>query len=622
MDLIKVKEKIEQEKNELKIIINTPNKELEFFDYIISNNTLTSIQGLIELDNANVMTATLLCFNNSISQEVVYDYVKSNELLMEPELIEETSLIFEYLENHKSKESGIIGKKIDKLIQKRIEKKYSDNINLDKLIKLYEIYEKDLMKVLGLFTGITDFKKRYYEEQISLEEFKQTELPGIRLSNKRKTEISKDILSEEFNFELMFKKLSIIEKHYEELKNEDNKRKKTARKSIAKYTNLIPILNSLNDKKIIDKNTIINIIDMIDNEEILTYFLIELSKEHENLFNELNDKYKKLSNDNKKIIQTIFNKYNLDFNKLSNNLKNKILNEEVYNVEEILKSIKELGFITSELIYYILEYSTKEIIINYINLIKDGIFTKEFIINNKDVLSTNKETKNNYEEILEKLRLFQKEKINSRIFINDQNVYLVDFKQLEYNINILKQYNLLFNINKLTTFDLLKNNELETKIDIYLELGYEKILENNLILLNYDVKTIKKLYILKNLGILPIDINNLINILNNNNFLEYIDNIDNYIFNIVNYRIDTNIIKEHGVTLEKYFLESNNTRTIEINGVILSKNRIKRNLLRLEKANLPDQEKEIYSLIYGSILTEEEYNNIISNSKEIVKNLN
>lgn len=111
MDLTKIKERIEKEKNELKIIINTPNKELEFFDYVISNNTLTSIQGLIELDSATVMTVLLLCLNNSPSSTLIYDYIKSNELLMKPELIEETSLIFEYIRNYKSTESGIIGKK-------------------------------------------------------------------------------------------------------------------------------------------------------------------------------------------------------------------------------------------------------------------------------------------------------------------------------------------------------------------------------------------------------------------------------------------------------------------------------------------------------------------------------
>ena len=79
--------------------------------------------------------------------------------------------------------------------------------------------------------------------------------------------------------------------------------------------------------------------------------------------------------------------------------------------------------------------------------------------------------------------------------------------------------------------------------------------------------------------------------------------------------------KTKEIDLNKYFSFDNNKRVVEINGVILSQNRIKRNILKLENSNLSDYDKAIYSLIYGSILTEEEYANITSNSKDITKNI-
>ena len=107
--------------------------------------------------------------------------------------------------------------------------------------------------------------------------------------------------------------------------------------------------------------------------------------------------------------------------------------------------------------------------------------------------------------------------------------------------------------------------------------------------------------------------------MNNENFLDCIQDIDSYIFNIVDYRINPNIIDNKIINFSKYFTFENDNRTIEINGVILSKNRIKRNILKLEDANLLEYNKTIYSLIYGSILSEEEYNSITYNLNSIGK---
>ena len=99
----------------------------------------------------------------------------------------------------------------------------------------------------------------------------------------------------------------------------------------------------------------------------------------------------------------------------------------------------------------------------------------------------------------------------------------------ERNLDILKLYKLLDGINKLDSFEIFKCNELYSRIDLLLELGYEKLLESNVGLLNADISDIKKLYILKSLGMLPSDMNEVVNILSNKEFLSYVD--DSYLFN-------------------------------------------------------------------------------------------
>ena len=260
-------------------------------------------------------------------------------------------------------------------------------------------------------------------------------------------------------------------------------------------------------------------------------------------------------------------------------LKSELLTFEKDELEKFLKSIKELGIIDFNTICFILDNSTYEVISNINTLIKDGALTLDFILYSKELLSIDN-NKNNYTTLLNKIQLFKTEGINYRLLIYDLDIYLIDYQKLSYNINVLKQYNFLFGLNKLTSFALLKDNDLETKIDLFLELGYEKALEENLVLLNFDTNKIRKLYILKSMGLLPTDTVSLISVIENKNFLDCIDDIDSYIFNIVNYRIDNKLIDNKELDINKYFLFDNNSRVIEIGGIVLSKNRIKRNILK------------------------------------------
>ena len=61
--------------------------------------------------------------------------------------------------------------------------------------------------------------------------------------------------------------------------------------------------------------------------------------------------------------------------------------------------------------------------------------------------------------------------------------------------------------------------------------------------------------------------------------------------------------------------ETSNSRVINIGGVVLSKNRIKRNRQILESFELTDEEKQLASVLIGSTLNEEEYDSIVKELK-------
>lgn len=618
MNFERIFELITKEQKKIEIIIKEENTELDFYEEIVLNNNFSNLQGLLSLDYLKIMTAYLYTDSRQINYTTIYELLKKNQDLINPKEDALRIALFNYFTDKTNNKKTILMKTKTKAIEYMLKKLSYDKFDFETTAQLFNTYGDKFTRAITVFTWLNQLKKDYDNSSDKLEEEKKDFIEG-RASEKKKSEFLKEVIDLNYDLNIFYKELLTITNHYEKISNEDKLIKKKARKSLANYANLINKLKQLNPKNLLDKNFINSIINYIDNEEILKEFLIQINIEYKKYFDELNIEFSKLSQDNQIIITSLLKEYELDINKIPPNLKKKLFKFEKEKLELFLKLIKELGITEFDIICFVLEHSDCEILKNYIDWIKDGVLTLDFLIKNKEFLSMNKDMKNNYNSLLEKIMLFKKVGINYRIFINDLDIYLVDSQKILYNISELKQYNLIIGINKLNSFELLKEDNLESKIDLFLELGYEKILEENIQLLNVNMIKIKKLYILKNLGLLPVDMKNLMNILENKNFLDYIDDIDSYIFNIVNYRIDPNLLKDKELDINKYFLFDDNSRVIDINGIFLSKNRIKRNILKLESINLSEQDKMIYSFVYGSILSEEEYNTVISNLSNIDK---
>lgn len=622
MELKKLLNLIEIEKQKIKDLLSTENKELEFFDDVITKNSFNNIKNLLNIDYSKLMTAYLCTLSNKLTHEEIYDLVNDCITLTKPENEELLKKIGALLEIESEPNKKLTDQITIKILKKELENEnqYNSFEAFQKLVQTYE-YSEDFAKIFAIIRCLIEIKEDYFINKQDIEDFKNTGLVGIRMSSKDKRNMNEEMLKDKYKINEVIKELSIIDTYYDNLRTKDKNTKRTLRKSLANYTKLSTLLQGLTEQKILNKTTIEEILNLIDNEEILKEFMLQITIEHNKIFKSLNTEYQTLSQDNKIAIQSVLNKYKIDFNTLPTNLKNKLLATNIDELEYFLTLINQLGIQDYNTTCFILENSNCEVLLDIINRIKDGILDVNFVVNNINILSINEEHKNNYNSFLEKINLFVNEKINPHLFLKDLNIYLTDYNQLAYNINVLKQYNLLFGLNKLNSFELLKEDKLENKIDLLLELGYEKLLEENIVLLNNNITKIKKLYLLKSINQLPTDIETLTNTLENNNFLEHIDDIDSYIFNIVNYRIDTSIINEQELNLDKYFSFDDNNRVLDINGLFLSKNRIKRNALKLEKIDLPEQQKLIYSIVYGAILNEEEYKFIISNLSDINKKI-
>lgn len=600
----KVRDLINKKKEELLLIVNSFDEDLDFLDNVLLNNNYSKLLGLMELNYLDILVGYLISVSNKFSSREIIELLPNFNFVDFMEELDKVEIdITEFLYgNDKGKIKQI----------KRNLKNSGRDLNFDSIKLLEEVYGEDLLKILIIFNTIEEMKEDY---QFFVDEFDGV-LSELRIcervSSKKRNRCYSETLRLRYNVDNIIRDLSIIENKYNELNSLDKKKKREARKSISNYDRLLENLNNLSNDNLIDVNLFNNLIDLVDDEEILRELLIVLNNMLNVQFNICYQEYLKLSTDSKISVQAIFRKYNINFNDLPVYIKNKVFDLKQEELDRFLGLISLYNVTSFNVICYILNNSSIVVMDSLNNYVKDGFITRDFLLNNLVFFSLN-----GFDDFNNKIELFKEYGINPRVIVNDLDVYLSSYELLKNNLDVLKIYVLLDGINKLDCYDMLKCDDLNIKIDLLLELGYEQLIEENVDLLNASINDIKKLYVLKSLGMLPVDMDEVVNILKNKEFLKYID--DSYLFNIVGYRIDTNLVSDKIVN--SVIDNNNNDRVIEINGIYLSRNRIIRNLNKLVNVNISNEEKNIYALVNGSILTEDEYNIIFTNRDNISRKL-
>jgi len=600
----KVVDLINKRKEELLIVVDSFNDDLDFLDNVLVNNNYSKLSGLMELNYLETLVGYLISVSDKFSAGETVGLLRNFNFRDFMEELDKVEIdIFGFLYGN--------DKKKIKEIRRNLKDK-GKYLNFGAIELLEDVYGEELLRILIIFNTIEEMKKDY---QFFVDEFDDvlSELRiSERVSSKKRNKCYVETLRLRYNVDNIIRDLSVIEDKYNELNSLDKKEKREARKAIFNYDRLLENLNSLSNDNLISINLFNNLINLVEDENILRELLLVLNRMLKVQFDMYYLEYLKLSSDSEVSIQAIFRQYNINFNDLSSDIKNKIFNLEQSDLDRFLELISLFDITSFNAICYILDNSSVEVMSSLNNYVKDGFITRDFLLNNLVFFSLT-----GFNDFCKKIELFREYSINPRGIGNDLDVYLVSYEVIKNSLDTLRNYNLLDGINRLDCYDLLKDDNLCVKIDLFLELGYEKLIESNVGLLNVSINDIKKLYVLKNLGMLVFEMDEVVNILNNKEFLRYVD--DSYLFNIVDYRIDTSLVSDK--ILDAVVCNNSNDRVVFINGIYLSKNRIVRNLKMLENVNISDEEKCCYALVKGSILNEDEYDAIISNKDIIVKEL-
>ncbi len=348
---------------------------------------------------------------------------------------------------------------------------------------------------------------------------------------------------------------------------------------------------------------------------------IEFCLEHNlEVYKQVEEKNREYKNNNLNKLEVLFTKYGFNFNDLFIEEQEAIIKaSEIKNIEDVLAFIKysDLVFLADyhkEFTKLIIEADIK--IIKAIDCaLKSKIIDKNFIINNLDILYDEDKYKNLSRNInlltIRGVDLINITKKNSKVLVADNNLLTSIFETLdEYNFTLGMDNN----------YDILINGNLLDIVDNFIELGLYPILKENQKYLNKDSNDIVKRIIISNLiGLNYINSNNKLigQVASGNKFYVSPEKYDNYIVNegecylnptcVEKLESDKRLaisdeVKNSEAINKLDELYQKSKLVYEINGVIISRNRVLRNLEVLKDIDDIDITEVLYqAIIYKMI---------------------
>ncbi len=362
-------------------------------------------------------------------------------------------------------------------------------------------------------------------------------------------------------------------------------------KEINNYISIEDFITKLNtDKEIIQ---IPSSIERIDDDNIRNQILRYIYTINMAHYNEVSKIYNNLSNHDKLDFKKVFSKYNIKSEKYLIDLS--ITPKEL---DDLLKELYKMDIKNEELIMSILTYSSKDTINTLYTHMNQGFISERFIKNNLDLFL--EKTFKNY---LENLTLLQENEFSVNNINRIEKSLVANTEIIKRNIRTLKDYDLFKTklSNKIIT-----SSNLEEKIDLLLENGYEDNLVEDISLLQYDLPKYKRLSLYQELEIPLLETSDVKKVLEKSDFPVSDIELADYINEVRLDNDDSEFIEKQKVV---DFLEEHKSsdRTYNVDGIIISKNKAKR---LLNNEDILTLNKAYYLVFKGTAVSIEQKENI------------
>ena len=476
---------------------------------------------------------------------------------------------------------------------------FKDNRLRDLIIDIKQVYKKDLFK-------ISSFLKFYENDPESIAVIMDLVLAHREL--KKASDFTKDLKEngycgytnrEEKRFleskvklynkicdaKSILNEVSKIRNLVVEQRSRASKYEKNIRKELCGYDKALTLLDvSLKHREITNAKEIIK---NVKDEDMKKAFLKLIYEHNKVYYEELENEYNRLNqNDSNKYV-ALLQKYNISFTQ--EDVKEIMRRNNIDDTSEIIKNIVKLNLTTQNV--EILKHTSLDKFMRIKNLVDCGYISSKYLNTNEKFMWDESNLLDIYEENISYLDKFN---LNPGMFINITDVIIYSFDSFSNNLKILNDYGLLKYLKNVDNLSFLGDINLVSKIDKFLELGYESFLENDLGILN--LSNLKRLDILKSLNMPITDISTMYKVLSDQKFIIDDSKIDEYLPNVVELSEKKNITSN----LSDF---RNTNRVYSIGDSLFSVNKINR---LLESGN------SLYdSLFMNRKFSEEEYDNIL-----------
>ena len=585
--------------------------ELEYFGQFFDNNSISLEKlGDIEIDKFLRISVSFLInelsfeeveffsdYLENICKKIELDYKNDFVNLEEPNIIYVVKSLDILNDNEKLNKAIFYlnkkdFKKLDELtidlldndlrvkfidIVKRIEETSPKQI--DSIIPLFKIYKKKPELIIPLcivhFILLSKKSKEYYERCITQVEIES----GIKVREKEKQKKYKEAMRGYFSrYSYLFDGINkTYGSYYSKLLSTFKSEKRRNRKDIKNYQDFKNLFSLA-----IKKDEIINykeLIKLLEDEKLKVEVLKYIYNHNERYYKKLAKKLEFLQSNSKTRFLVL-----LKENNIQNYNIDKIMKKPYDEVEEIMNVVKQFTC-DNVLIIKILEDSDLKTVKKIKSYIDKGIVKLKTIEIWPDIFISNSPE---YKTLVNNIEILQDANYNIVNFTNF-DIVLSDSNLLNENITIIENYDLVHYIKGENDYKFMSYDNLDKRIDMFIELGYEKYLKKDITILNEN--NLERLYILKILGSQLNSIEEIRKILTNNDFFIPDDKIYDYIENHTIYYLDEDI----DVDLSCYQYTN---LSYKIDDIILSKIRVDNNIKK---------GKNLFrSLIEGCILNESE----------------
>lgn len=622
LELIKL---IEERKKELENEKANERPEVKFCQEYIERYPTRDLENITEMDLCDLFVAIYRSRNATISFEDLHDFVSKNKdfirtvndrdtivkLFSELDMLMDTGqfeVIQEYQKNDCAVESlselattEYFASLIFKTVVETITD-LGDNCDLYSLMEMYKQDGLEIFKVKAAVSSINEFQEAIedYEYTLSMTEHRTNK----KIDKKTSDKIKRGYLEKFFDIPAINEYITSALKYAERILSSEKKRTRTISKELAIYDNLEKALCNITEKDEITE--IEKLLEKISDESIRAGVLRYIYEHNSKIYANLQAEYNQLSASSSSHYKVLLTNYGISSDQYE---VSTIMDKSLDELTQMLEKLNKMGITGPKLLLRILQNGNLGVVTYIESLLEKNILSKEFIIANSNVFATGSDELFNLKTNIEFIR---EKGLNVHYLRASQEMFLLDPEQLETSIKVLEDYDLLNSMKTGIKCHFLKYKDLNETIDTLLELGYEKNLEEKLEILNYKDK-FKRLRLLKELNIPITTTEELISIVSSDKFMMPDEDISSYIYNAVDYLKPqvkiANVNDANGSGLDQLEKFSKTKRTYSFAGVLISKNKVKRNTLNIS-AETNEEDRIIYSIVNGSILSDEEYGTI------------